>query len=113
MFIFGFLNVFVIPVLTFFFGDIMLWQPRNIPTEMMINVIYISMGIVMLIIARNPLTHKGFVDFIILSSILHALVMFFYAENLFHIGDVIVLGAMGLIPLIIYPWKIKKFLSYK
>lgn len=109
---FGVLNIFVIPVLTYFYGDIMLWQPRNIPTEMMMNAIYISMGILMLIVAKNPRNHKGFLDFLILSSIAHALVMLYFTENIFHFLDVIIMGAMGVIPLILYPWKLKKFLIY-
>ena len=106
---FGVLNIFVIPVLAYFYGDIILWQPRNIPTEMMMNGIYISMGLIMIIIARNPKNNKAFLDFVILSSIVHALVMLYYTENLFHIVDVILLGTMGIVPLLLYPWKLKKF----
>lgn len=109
---FGVMNIVVIPVLAYIYGDIILWAPRNIPTEMMMNAIYISMGIMMLVISKNPRDHKGFLDFLILTSIVHAIVMFYYAENLLHIVDVMIMGTMGIIPLILYPWNLKKFLSY-
>ena len=113
--VFGLLNIliisFTVPLL---FGDLLLWQPRNIPVEIMIGVIYFAMGIIMIFSARNPLAHKSFLDFVILANILHAFVMVLFAKNLFHlIVDVIPIGLMGVLPLLFYPWGLSKFLRYR
>ena len=110
---FGLLNIliisFTVPML---FGDLLLWQPRNIPVEIMIGTIYSAMGIIMIFSASNPLAHKLFLDFVILANILHAFVMAIYAENFFHIVvDALFIGLMGIVPLFFYPWGMKKFLS--
>jgi hypothetical protein len=112
--IFGFLNIFVVsftvPIL---FGDRLLWHPRNVPDEMMLSVIYLAMGIVMVAAAWRPLTHKAFVDFLILGSLLHAIVMLACAEHILHIVfDVATVGVMGLLPLFLYPWRLTSFLRY-
>ena len=111
---FGLLNIFVIsftaPIL---FGDLLLWQPRNMPVEMMISVIYFAMGIIMILSAGNPLAHKSFLDFVIIANILHAIIMILYAKNFLHlIMDAIPIGIMGMLPLLFYPWGLGKFLRY-
>ena len=67
--VFGLLNIFVVsftaPIL---FGDRLLWHPRNVPNEMMLSVIYLAMGIVMVVAAKNPRAHKAFVDFLVLGN---------------------------------------------
>ncbi|MDH3876203.1 MAG: hypothetical protein OET18_00055 [Desulfobacterales bacterium] len=113
--VFGLLNIliisFTVPLL---FGDLLLWQPRNIPVEIMIGVIYFAMGIIMIFSASNPLSHKSFLDFVIIANILHAIVMVLFAKNLFHlIVDVIPIGLMGVLPLLFYPWGLSKFLRYR
>lgn len=37
--------------------------------------IYFVMRLIMILVARNPLSHKAFVDFVALSSIVHAIIM--------------------------------------
>lgn len=111
----GLLNIviisFTVPLL---FGDLLLWQPRNIPVEIMFGVTYFAMGIIMIFSARNPLAHKSFLDFVILANILHAFVMVVYAKNLFHlVVDFLSIGLMGVLPLFFYPWGLRKFLAYQ
>ena len=110
--IFGFLNIFVVSfTVPIFFGDQLLWQPRNVPDEMMLSVIYLAMGVVMVAAAKKPLAHKAFVDFLILGNCFHALVMLVYSEHVLHIVfDVASIGAMGLVPILIYPWGLQSFL---
>ena len=112
--VFGLLNVLVISfTIPLAFGDQLLWHPRNIPDEMMLSALYLSMGIVMLLTARRPEAHKAFVDFVILGNLLHAAVMLVYAEHVLHIAvDVGAVGAMGAAPLFFYPWGLKRFLRY-
>lgn len=90
----------------------LLWHPRNLPMELMISAIYISLGIVMLFAVKKPLKHKALVDFIILSNILHTLVMLIYQQSTFHMIDVVLIGVLGVVPLIIYPWGHRNFLRY-
>ena len=110
---FGLLNIliisFTVPML---FGDLLLWQPRNVRVEIMIGTIYFAMGVIMIFSASNPLAHKSFLDFVILANILHAFAMAIYAENFLHIVvDALFIGLMGIVPLFFYPWGLKKFLS--
>ena len=53
--IFGLLAILVISfAVPLAAGNQLLWHPRNIPDEMMLSVLYLSMGIVMLLAARRP-----------------------------------------------------------
>jgi hypothetical protein len=109
--VFGFLNIFIVSTVPVIFGDMFLWQPRNLPTEIMMASLYFAMGVVMAFAARNPEKHKAFVDFLIIANGLHAIVMFIAAQNALQILlDVIPIGAMGTLPLLFYPWGLKNFL---
>ena len=113
--VFGLLNIliisFAVPLL---FGDMFFWEPRNIPDELMISVFYLSMGIVMILSAKNPLAHKSFLDFVIIANILHAFVMVISAKNIFHVVvDSLSIGLMGVLPLLFYPWGLRRFLSFQ
>ena len=112
--IFGILNIIIVSLIVpIFFGDRLLWHPRNVPDEMMLSVIYLTMGIVMVAAAKRPLAHKAFVDFVMLSNCLHALVMLAYAEHVLHLAfDVAGIGVMGLAPVFFYPWGLRAFLRY-
>ena len=98
----------------FLFADLLLWQPRNIPLEMMISGIYFAMGIIMIFSTNNPLAHKSFLDFVIIANILHAIAMVIYAKNFLHlIVDAIPIGLMGMLPLLFYPWGLSKLFRYR
>ena len=114
LYIFGLVSIFLITTIPIIWGDLLLWQPRNLPTEIMMASIYLAMGIIMVLIAKEPLNHKSFIDFVILANLLHALVMLVTAHNLNHIiFDFAPIALMGVIPLLIYPWGIAKFLRLK
>jgi len=101
---------FAIPLLL---GDWLLWQPRNLPTELMLSSVYFAMGVVMVAASRNPLAHQGFTDFLIIANLAHAGFMVLYAQHWRHLLlDVAAVGLLGLIPLLIYPWGLKRFLRY-
>lgn len=111
---FGLLNILIVSfTVPIFFGDELLWHPRNIPDEMMLSALYLAMGVLMVVASRSPMAHKAFVDFVVLGNVLHALVVVVYAEHAFHIVfDVVGVGAMGMIPLFVYPWGVRRFLRY-
>ena len=101
---------FAIPV---YFGDFLLWQPRSLPTELMISSVYFAMGLVMMAAARNAIRHQALVDFLILANLLHAGVMVIYAENWRHLVlDAGAIGLLGALPLFFYPWGLGRFLRY-
>lgn len=115
LYVFGLANVFVVSfTIPLLFGDQLLWTPRNIPTEMMMAGIYFVMGLIMILAARNPLSHKAFVDFVTLSSIVHAVIMLIFAEHILHVLiDVAFMVALGVVPLLVYPWGLKNLFRYK
>lgn len=111
--IFGLLNIFVISfTIPLFFGDLLLWQPRNIPVEMMLSSVYLAMGIVMIAAHKDPLAHKSFIDFLVLANLAHATVMLLTTRNPWHLLDVLAVGLLGALPLFFYPWGLRKFLRY-
>ena len=111
LYVFGLASIFLITTIPFIWGDLLLWHPRNTPTEIMIAGIYFAMGVVMVLTAKKPSNQKSFIDFLILANLVHALIMIITARNIYQIiFDVIPIGLMGLIPLIVYPWNIRNFL---
>ncbi len=114
LYTFGLGNIFVHPVLPWFFVEQFFWTPRNIPYEFMIGGIYIALGIVMILAAKNPIKHKLFVDLVILGNLAHAAVMIIFGalEQPAHLyGDVIWISAMWVLPLIFYPWPLSNLLK--
>ena len=112
--IFGLLNIFVISfTVPLLLGDWLLWEPRNFAVEMMMSSIYLAMGIVMVLIARNPLPHKAFIDFLVVANLGHAFVMLIFSENIWQlVFDAGVIALMGALPLFFYPWGLRQFLRY-
>ncbi len=97
----------------FVLGGELMWSPRNLPTDLMISSIYFALGLVMILASRAPLSHKSFIDFVIISSLLHAVVMFVFAQKPLHIYvDAVFMGLNGLIPLVLYPWGLRRILRY-
>lgn len=112
LYIFGSISIIFLSFLPIIFGDWLLWEPRNIPVEIMLSSIYFALGIVMIRVAPRPNNHKSLIDFIVLANVLHAAVMVIFTRHLGHIFDAVVIGAMGIIPMFIYPWGWKSFLRY-
>jgi hypothetical protein len=112
--IFGFLNIFVISfTVPLLLGDWLLWEPRNFAVEMMMSSIYLAMGIVMVLIAKDPLPHKAFIDFLVIANLGHAFVMLIFTESAWQLlFDVGVIALMGALPLFFYPWGLRQFLRY-
>lgn len=90
-----------------------MWTPRNLPTELMVGSLYFAMGIVMLVVARNPMEHRAFLEFAILGNILHAAVMVAFAKNAIQlVVDAGFVGVMGFALLALYPWGVRNFLRH-
>lgn len=51
------------------------WEPRQPEYEQMILGIYATLGIFLILAARNPLEHRSLISFTIWSSVVHAAIM--------------------------------------
>jgi len=101
--VFGlFLIVGVYPLMNWVWPDGWAWEPRQTEYEQMIQGIYVTLGVFLVLAAREPLAHLSLIRFAIWSSIVHAGIMAVQAghdhterANLF--GDVPALFAMAFI----------------
>jgi hypothetical protein len=110
---FGVANLITAFTIPLFFGDLLLWRPRNLPTELMVGSLYFAMGIMMLVTARQPMRHKAFLEFTIQGNIMHAIVMAAFAEKTIQlVVDAAFIGLMGLVLLALYPWGIRAFFRH-
>jgi formate/nitrite transporter FocA (FNT family) len=97
-----------------FFGEQFLWQPRNLPTNLMVGSLHFAMGLIMILVAKKPLENKSFIDFVFCAIMLHALVMIIFAQKSIHTFlDSLFIGIMGVIPVLIYPWPLRSLFDYR
>ena len=83
------------------------------PYERMIIAVYWSLGICLLLAARDPVRHAILVDFTILSSLLHGAVMaydsFAQEHEMTHmVGDVPILFVLGGALLFLHPRRLRE-----
>jgi hypothetical protein len=101
--VFGvFLVIGVYPLMNWFWPDGWAWEPRQTEYEQMIAGVYATLGVFLLLAARDPLAHRSLIQFTIWSSIVHATIMALqaghdHAERANLIGDVPALYAMAAI----------------
>ena len=113
LYIFGIGNIVTSLLTPLLLGEALLWEPRNLATDLMLGSVYLAMGIGMICIAKKPESQKGFIDFVVMSNIFHAIVMIVFAQKPIHVYlDAGYVGLMGVMPLFIYPWGIKNFLRF-
>ena len=98
--IFGVIAIFGLYPLTVFWPSGWAWSSGRSEYLEMIIAIYATLGVFLLIAARNPNRHLGIVSFFIWSSIVHAAVMAVQAlQNPMHVhhlyGDVPALIVMA------------------
>jgi hypothetical protein len=88
--------------MNWFWPDGWAWEPRQTEYEQMIAGVYATLGVFLLLAARDPLAHRSLIQFTIWSSIVHATIMALqaghdHAERANLIGDVPALYAMAAI----------------
>ncbi|TDU26489.1 hypothetical protein DFR24_3515 [Panacagrimonas perspica] len=99
--VFGlFLLVGLYPLMNWLWPDGWAWEPRQTEYEQMIQGIYATMGIFLIIASRKPREHRSLIQFTIWSSVVHAGIMAAQATHDHHehanlIGDVPALFAMA------------------
>lgn len=99
--IFGlFLLVGLYPLMNWLWPDGWAWEPRQTEYEQMIQGVYATLGVFLVIASRKPREHRSLIQFTIWSSIVHAAIMAVQATNDHHehanlIGDVPALFIMA------------------
>ncbi len=96
-FIFG-----VYAMMMFIWPDGWGWTPRQYEYEQMIMGIYATLGVFLIIAAKNPLEHRSLIWFTIWSSIVHGAIMLVQAivdetERANLLGDVPALFAVAIV----------------
>lgn len=77
--LFGLIFIFGIAPLMHFWPSGWRWTPSQNEYEQMIIGIYATLGVFLIIAAKNPLKHASLIWFTVWSSIVHATIMLFQA----------------------------------
>ena len=100
--IFGLAFIFIIPIMKLDLFGGWAWSPGQWEYELMIQGIYMTLGIMMIISAKNPVRNSMFIWFVVWSSVVHAVIMAYQAaiaaDEMGHfIGDIPVLIILALL----------------
>lgn len=101
--VFGlFLIVGLYPLMNWIWPDGWAWEPRQTKYEQMIQGIYATLGVFLVLAAKDPLANRSLIQFTVWSSIVHAGIMAAqaghdHAERANLMGDVPALFAMAFI----------------
>ena len=100
--IFGLAFIFIIPIMKLDLFGGWAWSPAQWEYELMIQGIYMTLGIMMIISAKNPVGNSMFIWFVVWSSVVHAVIMAYQAaiaaDEMGHfVGDIPVLIILALL----------------
>tara|TARA_B100000989_G_scaffold67537_1_gene46987 strand:+ start:126 stop:524 length:399 start_codon:yes stop_codon:yes gene_type:complete len=100
--IFGLAFIFIIPIMKLDLFGGWAWNPAQWEYELMIQGIYMTLGIMMIISAKNPLKNSMFIWFVVWSSVVHGVIMAYQAaiaaDEMGHfIGDIPVLIILAML----------------
>ena len=100
--IFGLAFIFIIPIMKLDLFGGWAWSPAQWEYELMIQGIYMTLGIMMIVSAKNPVKNSMFIWFVVWSSVVHAVIMAYQAaiaaDEMGHfIGDIPVLIILALL----------------
>ena len=100
--VFGLAFIFIIPIMKLDLFGGWAWSPAQWEYELMIQGIYMTLGIMMIISARNPLKNSMFIWFVVWSSVVHGVIMAYQAaiavdERGHFIGDIPVLIILAML----------------
>ena len=103
LWVFGlFLIVGIYPLMNWLWPSGWAWEPRQTEYEQMIAGVYATLGVFLVLAARDPLANRSLIQFTIWSSVVHAAIMAVQAghdhsERANLIGDVPALFAMAFV----------------
>ena len=100
--IFGLAFIFIIPIMKLDLFGGWAWSPAQWEYELMIQGIYMTLGIMMIFSAKNPVRNSMFIWFVVWSSVVHAVIMAYQAaiaaDEMGHfVGDIPVLIILALL----------------
>ena len=100
--IFGLAFIFIIPIMKLDLFGGWAWSPAQWEYELLIQGIYMTLGLMMIISAKNPVRNSMFIWFVVWSSVVHAVIMAYQAaiaaDEMGHfIGDIPVLIILALL----------------
>lgn len=84
------------------------WEPRQPEYEQMIIGVYATLGVFLIMAAKNPLAHRSLINFTIWSSVVHAAIMLVQAlvdqgERTHLAGDVPALFLVAIVLWVLMP----------
>jgi hypothetical protein len=93
LYVFGAIFIFGIYLMMMMWPAGWAWTPRQPEYEQMLMGVYATLGVFLILAARDPLAHASLIWFVVWSSIVHAGIMLFHAivdetERGHLIGDV-------------------------
>jgi hypothetical protein len=107
---FGLFFIFGLVPMMHFFSDSWGWEPSQYEYEQMIQGVYATLGVFLILAAKNPLEHRSLIWFTVWSSLVHGAIMLFQAlydksehANLY--GDVPALFMVAIILAVLMPKK--------
>lgn len=108
LYVFGAVFVVGVPVLMNVWPAGFGWEPRQPEYEQMIMGVYVTLGVFLILAAKNPLEHLSLIRFTIWSSFVHAAIMLMQAlkdsaESANLIGDIPALFLVALVLWILMP----------
>ena len=100
--VFGLAFIFIIPIMKLDLFGGWAWSPAQWEYELMIQGIYMTLGIMMIISAKNPVSNSMFIWFVVWSSVVRAVIMAYQAaiavDEMGHfIGDIPILIILALL----------------
>ncbi len=111
LWIFGIIFIFgIYPMMMWIWPSGWGWEPRQPEYEQMIMGIYATLGVFLILAARNPMEHLSLIWFTVWSSIVHGGIMFVQAlvdqhERANLLGDVSALFLVAIVLWVLVPKK--------
>ncbi len=106
--VFGLVFIFGVWPLMMFWPAGWQWQPSQPEYEQMVLGVYATLGVFLVLASRNPAQHRSLILFAAWSSLVHSGIMAVQAirdaaERGHLIGDVAVLGIVGIVLVVLAP----------
>jgi hypothetical protein len=111
LWVFGLIFIFgVYPMMMWIWPSGWGWEPRQPEYEQMIMGIYATLGVFLILAAKNPMEHLSLIWFTVWSSIVHGGIMFIQAivdqnERANLLGDVSALFLVAIVLWVLVPKK--------
>lgn len=108
LYVFGAFLVVGVYALMVFWESGWAWTPRQPEYEQMIMGVYATLGVFLILAAKDPLAHRSLINFTIWSSVVHAAIMLVQAlgddtEKGHLVGDIPALFVLAIVLWVLLP----------